>query len=86
MGLLGVVLPGPDLTRPKVPLFVALTLIQALNVFPASQSLKRRIPGNTHQPSRKLRAALEAAYMLERTQEGILHGILRVGRIAQDCQ
>ena len=49
--LLWVVLPGPNLTRARVPLFVVLIFIQALKKFSASQSFKRRISCDTHKPS-----------------------------------
>jgi hypothetical protein len=84
MALLGVVLPSLYLTRAKVPIFLIFTSIQAVNVFPASQTLKRGIPRDTDQPSRELRATLESTDMLKSAQERILHGILRVKSVAQD--
>src|SRR6267378_1050332 len=66
--LLGIILPSSHLSRPKVVIFLTLSFIQALNFSPASQTLECRIPGDTHQPSRKLRAALESHNVLECTQ------------------
>src|SRR5260370_24383260 len=73
------------MSRPKVVIFLTLSFIQALNFSPASQTLECRIPGDTHQPSRKLRAALESRNVLECTQYSILHTILRFDRVAENC-